>query len=323
MVGVLLEGDPLAVQTPDAVRLVQGVCPVIEVPFHHDGRVDVEGFRHLVDHVLTTGVSAVMFPGFASEFTKLADSERDELCMVLLARTTERADVAAIVSVPDHSTHLAVQRARAAVEAGADVINVLPPYQLSPPRREVLAHIRAVLSAVAPTPVVLQYAPNQTGTALDAQIICRLASDHDNLRLVKVESQPAGALISALRTGQPSVASLVGYAGIQVVDAVRRGAVGVQPGCSFVELYLDLWSHLERGQWNAAQDLHGRLLPYLSYWMQSVELIVAAEKLISYRRGMFATPVCRAPAYRLDAYEVDMIERFLEEFGSRLMRVAA
>jgi 4-hydroxy-tetrahydrodipicolinate synthase len=313
----------LAVQTPDVVRLVQGVCPVLEVPFHEDGQIDVEGFGRVVRHVLMTGVSAVMFPGFASEFAKLADCERDALCRVLLDHTTKRADVAAIVSVPDHSTHLAVQRACAAVEAGADMINVLPPYQLSPPRREVLAHVQAVLSAVAPTPVVLQYAPTQTGTALDAQMICRLASDHDNLRLVKVESQPPGALIDALRTGEPSVASLVGYGGIQVIDAVRRGAVGVQPGCSFVELYVDLWSHLARGQWNAAQDLHRRLLPYLSYWMQSVELIVAAEKLISYRRGMFATPVCRAPAYRLDADEVEMIERFLEEFGPRLLRVVA
>jgi 4-hydroxy-tetrahydrodipicolinate synthase len=296
---------------------------VLEVPFHEDGRVDVEGFGRVVRHVLATGVSAVMFPGFASEFGKLADSERDELCGVLLDHTAGRADVAAIVSVPDHSTHLAVQRARAAVEAGADVINVLPPHQLSPPPREVLAHVRALLGAVAPTPVVLQYAPSQTGTALDAQMICRLASEHDNLRLVKVESQPPGALISALRAGEPSVASLVGYGGLQVIDAVRRGAVGVQPGCSFVELYLDLWGHLEREQWGAARDLHRGLLPYLSYWMQSVELIVAAEKLISYRRGMFATPVCRAPAYRLDADEVEMVERFLEEFGSRLTPVVA
>lgn len=294
---------------------------MLEVPFHEDGRIDVDGFGRVVRHVLTTGVSAVMFPGFASEFIKLADSERDELRRVLLDHTTRRADVAAIVSVSDHSTHLAVQRACAAVEAGADAINVLPPYQLSPSRAEVLAHVQSVLTAVAPTPVVLQYAPAQTGTALDAQIICRLASDHDNLRLVKVESQPPGALITALRTGDPSVASLVGYGGVQMIDAVRRGAVGVQPGCSFVELYVELWSYLERGEWNAAQDLHRQLLPYLSYWMQSVELIVAAEKLISYRRGMVTTPVCRAPAYRLDAEEVYMVERFLDEFGSRLGRV--
>lgn len=296
---------------------------MLEVPFHEDGRVDVGGFDRVVRHVLATGVSAVMFPGFASEFVKLADGERDELTAVLLDHTTTRADVAAIISVPDHSTHLAVQRAHSAVAAGADVINVLPPYQLSPPPREVLAHIEAVLNVVAPTPVVLQYAPSQTGTALDAQTIRRLATGHGNLRLVKVESQPPGALISALKAGEPSLASLVGYGGVQVVDAVRRGAVGVQPGCSFVEVYLDLWGHIERGQWDAAQDMHRRLLPYLSYWMQSVELIVAAEKLISHRRGLFASATCRAPAYRLDAEEVDMIGRFIEEFGSRFMPVAA
>lgn len=312
----------MAVPTLDAAGLVRGVCPVLEVPFHEDGRVDLEGFGRVVRHVLATGVSAVMFPGFASEFVKLADSERDELCAVLLDQTTARPDVAAVVSVPDHSTHLAIQRARRAATAGADLINVLPPYQLSPPPREVLAHIEAVLDAVAPTPVVLQYAPSQTGTALDARTIRRLASDHRNLRLVKVESQPPGTLISALQAGEPSLGSLVGYGGVQMIDAVRRGAVGVQPGCSFVEVYLDLWGHLERGQWDAAQDLHRRLLPYLSYWMQNVELIVAAEKLISHRRGLLASATCRAPAYRLDAEEVDMIERFIEEFGLRFIPAA-
>jgi hypothetical protein len=43
------------------------------------------------------------------------------------------------------------------------------------------------------------------------------------------------------------------------------------------------------------------MLPWLSYWMQSVELIVAAEKEISARRGLIRTAHCRAPAWRLDA----------------------
>lgn len=68
--------------------LLRGVIPVLEVPFTTDGSLDAEGFERLVTHVLATGVTAVMFPGFASEFHKLTDDERALLTRRLLDITT-------------------------------------------------------------------------------------------------------------------------------------------------------------------------------------------------------------------------------------------
>jgi 4-hydroxy-tetrahydrodipicolinate synthase len=92
----------------------------------------------------------------------------------------------------------------------------------------------------------------------------------------------------------------------------------VQPGCSFVELYCRVWECWTGGAQADAIALHSRMLPYLSYWMQSVELVVAAEKLISLRRGILSTAVCRGPAHRLDAEETAMVDRFLQEFDAEL-----
>lgn len=301
-----------------AVQLLRGVCPVLEVPFAEDDALDVAGFGAVVDHVLGTGVSAVMFPGFASEFHKLSDAERWVLTGELLDRTRARDDVAAIVSIPEHATQLAARAARDAVDAGADALNVLPPHTLGPSRSDVLAHLDTVLSAAGDTPVVIQYAPAQTGTSLDAADLFALARDHPNLARVKVESTPPGILISALASGEPPLASLVGYAGLLLPDALRRGAVGVQPGCSFTELYLHMWRDWERGDVAAAAALHRRMLPWLAYWMQHVELIVAAEKLISLRRGMIGSARCRAPRRMLDDEEVRAVDAFLGEFADLL-----
>jgi 4-hydroxy-tetrahydrodipicolinate synthase len=288
-----------------------GISPVLEVPFHDDGRLDADGFGTVVDRVLATGVESVMFPGFASEFHKLSTGEREVLCSLLLER-----EVAAIISVPDHATYHAVRQAVAAVEKGAAAINVLPPHQLGPSRDAVIDHLRQVLTAVAPTPVIVQYAPAQTGTALDAATLRALAAEHANLAMVKVESVPPGRLISALADpsapGRP-LPSMVGYAGLQMIDALRRGAAGVQPGCSFTELYVEIW-RLWAADREAAVALHSRLVPYLSYWMQGVELIVAVEKEISRRRGWFGSAHCRAPGYQLDYGEMAMIDRFCAEF---------
>lgn len=301
--------------------LVRGVSPVLEVPFHDDGALDDEGFGRVVDHALGCGVGSVMFPGYASEFLKLTETERWRLYEVLLARTRDRDDVKAVVAVQDHATRLAVDHARRVVDAGADAINLLPPYQLGPSAADVHEHVRAVLAAVAPTPVVLQYAPAQTGTSLDAAAIAALARDRANLHMVKVESTPPGPMIAALRAETPTLPAVVGYAGVQLPDALRRGAVGLQPGCSFTELYVAVWDAYAAGDTDGAFDLHRRMLPYLSYWMLGTELIVAAEKLVSARRGLIGSARCRAPAHRLDDEEVRMVDRFLDEFADHLPRL--
>jgi len=292
---------------------VRGVCPVLAVPFTERGEVDVAGFEAVLRAVLGTPVTAVMLFGFASEFHKLADEERTELRRSLLRATAGSGEVAAIISITDHATELAVRHAVEAAAAGADVLNILPPYLLGPSRGAVLYHLAAVLEAVD-LPAIVQYAPGLTGTSFDAQTLRELAAGHPNLGMVKVESTPPGRLIADLATGAPPLPALVGYAGVQLPDALRHGAVGVQPGCSFTEIYIAVWNAWERGEREQALDLHRRLLPYISYWMQNVELIIQVEKTILLRRGVISSDRCRVPGWSLDREERAMIDQFLADF---------
>ncbi|WP_198664414.1 dihydrodipicolinate synthase family protein [Jiangella endophytica] len=298
--------------------LIAGISPVLEVPFTENGDVDLPGFDRLVRHVLSTGVTSVMFPGFASEFYKLTEDERTTLVDRLLTHTAARPGVSAIVAIQDHATRLAVERARRVVAAGADAINLLPPHFLAPSREALIEHIAAVCAAVAPVPVVLQYAPKETATFMSAADIAAVARRHPNLAYVKVESSPPGALIGELLRLEPPIQAVEGYAGLQLPDAIRRGAVGSQPGCSFAEVYIEIWKHFEAGRDDEGDRLHAMLLPFISYWMQDTELIIAAEKLISVRRGLFASAMCREPAHHLDKLEIEMIDRFLSEFAALL-----
>jgi dihydrodipicolinate synthase/N-acetylneuraminate lyase len=301
-----------------ADEVLRGISPVLETPFTADGEVDVSGFDSMVAHVISTGVSSVMYPGFASEYYKLSEPERTSLTDRLLGVTNQLPDVAAIVAVQDHATRLAVNRAQDVVAQGANAVNLLPPHFLQPSRSALVDHISAVCQAVFPVPVVLQYAPKETGTLLDAAGIVGIAREHPNLQYVKVESSPPGALIGELRAQDPPMMAVEGYAGLQLPDAIRRGAVGSQPGCSFTELYQDIWACFAAGRDADGDRLHGELLPFVSYWMQDTELIIAAEKYISMRRGWFADAYCRAPAHRLDAEEIRLIDVFLDRFADRL-----
>jgi 4-hydroxy-tetrahydrodipicolinate synthase len=292
---------------------VGGLIPVLETPFQLNGDIDVEGFVSVIDHQLAASVDGLMFPGFASEFLKLSDAERDELESALLSKTAGTS-VLGIVSVPDHSTELATRRVERAVALGADAINVLPPYLLGPSPAQIVAHLDILLDAAGVVPVVIQLAPALTGAALRVTDLQAIAARHDNFAAVKVESVPPGPTVTALAP----IPSVVGYAGLQLIDALRRGAVGVQPGSSFPELYraiLDAWNEGDEAR---AERLHERLVPYLAYWMQHPELIVQVEKTISMRRGWIQSDYCRRPGRALDSVELATVDRFIELLGSPL-----
>lgn len=297
---------------------VTGVCPVLETPFHPDGRVDLDGFRRVCRHVASLGIDSVMYPGFASEYHKLSEGERGELMDALFEELPPSGPVGVVVAVQDHATVLAEARVREARRRGARAINILPPHFLAPSPAAIRAHVRAVLTEAGELPVIVQYAPAETGAALAAGELRALATEFPNLAAVKVESRPSGPMMAELVSGEPSIPGIEGYAGILLPHALDRGAIAVQPGCSFVEIYIEIWRRHTAGDADGAAALHTRLLPYLSYWMNSVELIVAAEKLISQRRGLIASEHCRAPGRALDAVEVTLIERFLAEFAEFL-----
>ena len=52
---------------------IQGVCPVLSVPFHKTGEVDYQSFKSLVSWITSLGTQSVLFFGVASENIKLSD----------------------------------------------------------------------------------------------------------------------------------------------------------------------------------------------------------------------------------------------------------
>lgn len=293
---------------------LDGIVPIVAAPFTATGRLDEDSLQQLVRHLVATGAVGLTLFGLATEFYKLTDAERTRMQSLLLAETSHTPHVAGIISITDHSWENAVVRAQAAEAEGADILMLLPPFFLGPSEAAILDHIRRVVGAVT-IPVIVQYAPAQTGVRIAPELFLQLREELPNLDYVKVETQPPGRYLAELvgRSGG-RLRALVGYAGVQMPDALRRGACGVQPGCSFTEIYVTLDRHYRQGNMHAMLELHSQLLPYISYWMQGVELIIRAEKRILQRRGLIASDYCRHPCYRLDTAEEEQIEQFLADF---------
>ena len=300
-----------------SAKSVQGIVPIVAATFTKNGVLDEDSFQALVWHLLKTGAGAITLFGLATEFYKLTDSERARMQALFLAETCKSDEVAGIVSITDHSWEVACQKARSAEAQGADALMLLPPYFLGPSENAILEHLQRVISSVN-IPVIIQYAPAQTGVRISPGVFLRLRDSLPNADFVKVETQPPGRYVSELVTGSNGrLKAMVGYAGVQMPDVLARGASGIQPGCSFTEIYLELW-RLWQVDKSAFQELHTKLLPYIAYWMQAVELIIKVEKLILKKRDIIASDYCRSPSYALDEGELSQITQFLSEFSRYL-----
>ncbi len=298
----------------DRLRLRQftGVIPILPVPFTGAGAVDEISFRKVVDAAIDDGVHGVALFGLASEYAKLADDEKRQLTSALVDQAAGRVPV--IISITHHSLEIAKQEAASAARAGADGLMVLPPFFLSPGVDAVQAHIRAI-AAEGNLPVIVQYAPIQTGSSLTVDTLVALHESHPNVEYVKVDLVPSGPMIT--RVTDAGLNAMVGYMGLYLPQDVERGAVAVMPTVSVSKAFVRLWNllHEDREQ---GRRFHQQLLPLLTFMMQSVEMLVAVEKVLLHRRGLLASDYCRAPRWNFDDRYRQELDRLCGEYAEWL-----
>jgi dihydrodipicolinate synthase/N-acetylneuraminate lyase len=292
---------------------IQGICPIIATPFTPAGQVDEDSMRHLIRALAHGGCHALTLFGIAGEYYKLSDAEHARM-IALVVEECRAANVPSIISVTQHATELAVAQARATEAAGADCLMLLPPFFLKPSAADLYRHMKAVGEAVR-VPIMVQYAPEQTGVGIDAAIFERLGREVPTIVYYRIECRPPGPYISrllALTEGRAQIFN--GNAGFQMLETFDRGAIGSMPGCSMYDVYLAIYERYTVGDRVSAAALHAALLPMLNHIRQDVEMIIAYEKRILKRRGLIEHDSCRTPTFTADAY----FDRIFDELYEQL-----
>jgi 5-dehydro-4-deoxyglucarate dehydratase len=134
---------PLA---PEIVKQrLHGVFGFPVTPFHADGSLNLDAFRRHVRWMKGTGVHSIFVCAGTGEFFNLALEEfRDAV-----AAAVEEVDGALpVLAGCGYSTVIAQRFARAAEEAGADGVLLLPPYLIQPEQEGLYRHVRAVAQSV-------------------------------------------------------------------------------------------------------------------------------------------------------------------------------
>lgn len=289
------------------LKPIEGVCPIVTTPFLASGEVDESGFRSVARWLAQGRCGALTLFGIAGEYYKLSDDERRRMT-AWLVEECRAGGVPSIISVTDHATELAIASAREWEAAGADCLMLLPPFFLKPGAASLVAHMKAVVKAVE-IPVMLQYAPEQTGVAIAPEALWSVAEKDPSRVIFKIENRPSGPTISRLREISGGSARIfVGNAGFQLLEGLRRGGIGVMPGCSMFDIYAKVMRFWQGGEEIAAIELHTRLLEILNHIRQDVEQIIHFEKRILVKRGVLRNDRCRSPAFRSDAVFDELFE---------------
>jgi dihydrodipicolinate synthase/N-acetylneuraminate lyase len=277
----------------DARRL-DGIVPIISMPFDADGAVNADGLRCELDFLVGLDVPAFGF-GFGSEVISLTDRERDDAVRLAAAHIAGRRPLLAGVS--GGSVRAVIARAEATAEAGADILMVNAPPGSAP------ADVTAVMRGAAATgrAVVVQDAPSMSGVELSVDQLVALVDDVDGIVALKLESIPSAPKVGAVaRRIHGRVSVLGGAGGGDFYHELRRGADGTVPGAGFPEVFIDVWQAFRAGRVDDARKAFGRALPLIHLSLRSGETFLWIQKECLRRRGILRTADLRAPSAPVD-----------------------
>jgi dihydrodipicolinate synthase/N-acetylneuraminate lyase len=276
---------------------LNGTVPVMLLPFHGDESIDEASFRREIDFAIDAGAVAVCAPGFATEFYKLSDPERYRVAKILVEQTAGRVPV--FVSTGCGSAHATIEFSQYAESIHADGLMVVAPKWCALGVTELVTFYEAVCRSVK-IPIMLQDA-DFTGAGLPARLFVELAERCPNFQFAKLEVLlPGSKCEEIIRLSGGKLQVLYGLGGIAMMDGLAHGATGMMPGAGMVEVYAEIFRRYGTGQVEEARTLHHRLLPYLVFALQHLELAVGIEKRVLCRRGVFPSEQLREPTLHLD-----------------------
>lgn len=300
---------------------LSGVLPVFQTPYLLDGSVDLETLEAEIRWIIKQGADGVVM-GLVSEVLRLSDAEvaavADRACVV-----AAELGVQSILSVGAESTHVAVERARRAVDMGATAVMAIPPLATAVDDDEKLLYYQELLRSID-IPVVVQDASGYVGQPLSIAMQARIAIEFTGQAVFKPEAPPIGPRVTALLEATSGHARILeGTGGLALVDSFQRGVVGTMPGADVCWAIVALWRALKESDTAAIEAINAPLMEMISV-QGELDCFLAVEKHLLQRQGVFANTHVRGPvSFRLDEELTKRVDALFDELSIAASQVVA
>jgi dihydrodipicolinate synthase/N-acetylneuraminate lyase len=275
-----------------------GIYPIAPTPFDDAGNLDLPGMRRVLDCMIDQGVDGICILANYSEQFLLDDAERQTLLELCCSHVAGRVPVIATCS--HFSTRVAGERAKAAAQAGAKMLMLMPPYHgvgLRADEAGMIAHFAHVAEA-SRLPIMVQDAP-LSGVALSVPFLVRLGREVPLVRYFKVEQPQSAAKLRALiEAGGASIEGpFDGEESITLMADLDAGATGTMCSALLPDLIKPVVEHHLAGRRDEAAKQYARILPLINY--ENRQCGLRACKTVMHAGGVIKSDAVRHPLERM------------------------
>lgn len=272
----------------------KGIIPIAPTIFHENGDLDHEGNRRVMDLMVDQGVDGICILANFSEQFLLTDAERDEVMRLSIEQVAGRVPVC--VTTSHFSTRIAAQRAKAAADAGAKMLMMMPPYHgalLKADEQGMIEHFKIVADA-AGIPIILQDAP-LSGVSMSVPFMVRLNKEVPLVRYFKIEVPgTAGKLRSLIEAGGDAIVGpFDGEEAITLMADLDAGATGTMTSAMIPDLIKPILAAHASGDRKQAATLYARVLPIINY--ENRQCGLRSAKAVMKAGGVIKSDAVRHP----------------------------
>ena len=288
---------------------LRGVVPVLVTPFHEDASIDESSLRKQIDFCIANGASGLCAPAFGSEYYKLSDAERWRVAEVVVQHSAHRVPI--LVNTGSPSIRATVDFSQYAESLGADGVMVVAPRVVPLGGAELRVFFEEVCRSIK-IPVMLQDADFQ-GAGLPARLFIDLAEQCPNFQFVKLENVlPGERCREIIKQSGGKVKVLYGWGGVRLFDGLAHGACAIMPGPALTGVFARIFKLYAAGDVDAARAWFYRILPFLVFALEHLELLIQMEKRVLMQSGVIASDRLREPTLHLDAAYQQQVEGLVE-----------
>ncbi len=302
--------------------MLQGIVPIVFVPFDQNGEIDETSLRNTVRFELEGGVHGIGINGFASEAYKLTDAER--IRTVEIVSQEVAGAVPLVIGLAPGSTRAAQTQAQIFLKHNPAAFMVLPPATFDNGPKALVQHYTS-LGETLGAPIMVQQSPHipmYTHCKLSAEHLAEIAHSSKAIQYFKIEGAGAPERMADLKPLLPAHAGMFGgVGGITFLQELQIGVLGVIPGVGFNEIFLQAWSAWQNNQPERVQEILNKHQPLVEAVSgPGHEFSLHARKHLMLRAGAITHTHVRAPSCNLNQEELQKVFEAADLFSLRVSR---
>jgi 4-hydroxy-tetrahydrodipicolinate synthase len=292
---------------------LHGVVPIINTPFDQNLEIDIPSLERLLERGIAEGIAGCIVPAVASEVSKLSPEERRLLVETVVAISGKRIQVIAGASSEDLEESR--ELARHALRIGCSGVLCRVPSRLESNDEGILQFFTELAGTGVEMLMIQDLSWNGYGMKLD--LILRMFETIPAFRCLKIETVPAGIKYTqVLQATDGTLNVSAGWALPQMIEALDRGVHGFNTTAINKPFQRIYQLHHSQAR-DEAMVLFDRVVPYLAWAHQHIDISIQFLKRYCKQRGLFTTANVRPPILPYD----DHHERCGAELIAKVMAI--